>query len=209
MFRYCALVVVLFFSLSMLAADSVETVSTPPPVVESLKNAVAATGYRAVSGGKAIAEVWPAKEVKGEKSGGEGALYPEIPKGAFAGVVRLPNGGGDFRGQKIAAGVYTMRYALLPADGNHIGVAPGPDFVLLVAVDSDTSPETAVPYPRLVKMSAKSAGTNHPAAFSLDPPAKESPSVTQNEAKQTVLTFDVTVNGARIPVGLILIGTGQ
>jgi hypothetical protein len=38
----------------------------------------------------------------------------------------------DFRGQQVPVGFYTLRYALIPDDGNHLGVSPNPDFLLLI-----------------------------------------------------------------------------
>ena len=54
-------------------------------------------------------------------------------------MANFPKGMSDYRGQAIPPGSYTLRYAMLPQDGNHMGVAPNPDFLLAIpaAIDSD------------------------------------------------------------------------
>ncbi len=56
-------------------------------------------------------------------------------------MVRFPQGMSDYRGQSLPPGVYTLRYQLLPQDGNHMGVAPNPDFLLASPAASDSRPE--------------------------------------------------------------------
>jgi hypothetical protein len=193
-----------------LAADKVESAGALTKGPDAVRAAVVEKGFRVtLASGKVAAELWPAKETAGGSNGSGSAVYPALTSGVFAGVVALPAGGEDFRGQKIPAGVYTMRYCLLPTDGNHMGVAPNPDFFLLVPIDIDAAPATAIPYMRLVKMSAKAAGTNHPAAFQLSAPGATVPGAATNEQKQTVFTFELSVSGKKIPVGMIVAGTAE
>ena len=51
-------------------------------------------------------------------------LYGALPEGALLGVVHFPKATTDFRSQTIKAGFYTLRYGLIPQDGNHMGVNP-------------------------------------------------------------------------------------
>ncbi len=191
------------------AQAKVETAPSSPDAPEAIKSAVVANALRVTSGAKGLATVWAAKAITGEKNGSGDALYPELPKGAFSGVITFTAPAQDFRGQKIAAGTYTLRYAQLPGDGNHLGVAPNPDFFLLVPLALDTDPAVPIPYARLVKVSAKAAGTNHPAAFSLASAAKSVPSVEVNDKGHTILTFELSVNGAKLPVGFIVAGVAE
>jgi hypothetical protein len=119
-----------------------------------------------------------------------GALYPELANAEFVGVVSLPKGMADFRGQPIPVGVYTLRYQLLPQDGNHLGVAPNPDFLLAIPVASDPNPEQGYLYKKLVALSAKTTGTNHPAVIALDTPGEPGSAVGD---KQGTVVFTVTV----------------
>jgi hypothetical protein len=199
-----------------LAADKVEAIGALTKAPDAVRAAVSEKGYRVtLADGKVAAELWPAKDVAagstaaGNDADAGAALYPTLTVGVFAGVITLPNGGQDFRGQKIAAGTYTLRYCLLPSDGNHMGVAPNRDFFLLVPVDSDTAPATIIPYARLVKMSAKAAATNHPAAFQLAATGATSPGVASDEQKHVIFTFELSVGGKKTPVGIIVVGTAE
>ncbi len=205
-------VALLYVALSCLAfaADKVETIGPLAKGPDAVRAAVVEKGFRiTLADGKVAAELWPARDVaSGTRDSGE-ALYPALSAGVFAGVIGLPTGGQDFRGQKIPAGTFTMRYCLLPSDGNHMGVAPNRDFFLLVPVDSDTAPETVIPFARLVKLSAKAAATNHPAAFQLAAPGATSPSAATNDQKQTIFTFDLSVGGKKVQIGMIVVGTAE
>ena len=81
------------------------------------------------------------KQIASQDKDVPGALYPKLAASAFVGIVRLPQGMSDYRGQSIPAGTYTLRYELLPQDGNHMGVAPNPDFLLASPVADDSRPE--------------------------------------------------------------------
>src|SRR5271167_319251 len=135
---------------------------------DELKHAVEDKGYRVTLNDGWTAEFWFAKQLKTAQKDVPGALYPELANAEFVGVVNLPKGMTDFRGQAIPAGAYTLRYQLLPQDGNHMGVSPNPDFLLAIPIASDPNPEQGYLYKKLVGLSAKSTGTNHPAVIALD-----------------------------------------
>jgi hypothetical protein len=179
-----------------------------PGATDSLKQAVEAKGYRVTLDGGGTAEFWFAKQVKTTAKDVPGALYPELANGEFIGAVNLPKGMTDFRGQAIPAGVYTLRYQLLPQDGNHMGVAPNPDFLLAIPADSDPNPEQGYLYKKLVALSAKTTGTNHPAVIALDT-AGEPSNVVVNE--QGTAVFSVTVpssgDGGTEKLGIVVKGT--
>lgn len=137
-------------------------------VSDALKQAVEDKGYRITLGGGWTADFWFAKQIKTAAKDVPGALYPDLANAEFVGVVSLPKGMTDFRRQAIPPGVYTLRYQLLPQDGNHMGVAPNPDFLLAIPVASDPDPEQGYLYKKLVALSAKTTGTNHPAVIALD-----------------------------------------
>ena len=203
-----ALAIALSFAVAALAQAKVESIAAVPTASESITKAVADHALRFTSAGNTI-QLWPARSVAGDANAADGALYPDLPRGAFAGVIQFSSEAADFRGQKIPAGTYTLRYAVLPADGNHLGVAPSPDFFLLVPVSNDVNPDALLPYPRLIRLSAKAAGTNHPAAFSLVAASKSSPSVSTDEKGHVSVTFDLNVNGKSLPVALIVIGVAE
>ena len=174
------------------AAPQVERIGalTAPGASAALKQAVEDKGYRITLDGGWTAEFWFAKQLKTAAKNVPGALYSELTNAEFVGVVNLPKGMADFRGQAIPAGVYTLRYQLLPQDGNHMGVAPNPDFLLAIPLASDPNPEQGYLYKKLVTLSAKTTGTNHPAVIALD--TAGDPSSVAGDA-QGVMVFTVTV----------------
>ena len=135
-----------------------------------------------------------------------GALYPDLANGQFVGVVTFPKGNADYRGQAIPAGTYTLRYQYIPQDANHMGVSPNPDFLLASPLASDTAPSDNLPLKRLVALSAKTTGTQHPAVIALAP-AGTPGSVTKDDQGMTVLTVEVpTAAGKSEKIGIILKG---
>ena len=166
-----------------------------PAASDALKQAVEEKGYRVTLDHAWTAEFWFAKQIKTAAKDVPGALYPELANAEFVGVVNLPKGMTDFRGQAIPAGVYTLRYQLLPQDGNHLGVAPNPDFLLAIPVASDPDPEQGYLYKKLVALSAKTTGASHPAVIALDT-AGEPGSAVGDTQGTVVFTVAVPSSGA-------------
>src|SRR5271166_5897614 len=172
---------------------------------DALKHSVEDKGYRVTLDDGWTAEFWFVSKIKTATKDVPGALYPELANGEFVGVVSLPKGMTDFRGQAIPAGVYTLRYQLLPQDGNHLGVAPNPDFLLAIPIASDPDPEQSYFYKKLVALSAKSTGTNHPAVIALDSAGE--PGSIAKEANLTVFTVTLTTSaGAPEKFGIVVKG---
>ena len=199
--------VVILCGLSVLAqSPEVERISTAP---EGLSHDVTAAleekGYRVALDDGWTAELWLAKSPKLSSGGGAEALYPELSNGEFVGVLHLPKGMTDFRGQAVPAGTYTLRYQLLPQDGNHLGVAPNPDFLLAIPAASDTKPDAVYPYEKLVALSAKATGT-HPAVIAMEK-AGEPGTATVDDQKLFVLTVNIpSAAGKPEPAGIVLKG---
>jgi len=115
-----------------------------------------------------VCEIWfRSAAPAGPKSAEEGVTLPLIPQGALLGVLRFPARGSDRRGQPIKPGVYTLRYSLQPVNGDHQGVAPQRDFLLMTPADADKDPNSTPKFDDLVAMSRKASGTPHPAVLSL------------------------------------------
>jgi hypothetical protein len=174
---------------------------------DELKHAVEDRGYRVTLDDGWTAEFWFAKQLKTATKDVPGALYPELTNAEFVGVVSLPKGMTDFRGQAIPAGAYTLRYQLLPQDGNHLGVAPNPDFLLAIPVTSDRDSEQRYLYKKLIALSAQSTGTSHPAVIAMD--SAGDPGSVSKDA-QSVTTFSIAVPtsaGATEKLGIIVKGT--
>ena len=195
-------------------SGKIETIgpATDSSISDAVKKALESKGYRIIlNGGSAEAEVWlrrtvPTKDAKKEESD---ALYPQLAESTLFGVISFLHATTDYRGEPIKAGVYTLRYELLPNDANHLGVAPNPDFLLLIPAAEDPSPETVFNFRDLVALSSKATGTSHPAPMSLVPAQGGTPlSVSKDSEDHWIFSATVTLaSGANLPFGLVVKGT--
>jgi hypothetical protein len=177
-------------SSAALAADyAVAPLEQAPPkgVSAEISKLLAPAALKITRGNRVECEIWllkqwPAKE--GFKPS-TSILYP-FEMGELMGVIHFPRKAGDFRGQEIPSGVYTLRYALQPEDGNHIGTSETRDFLLMLPVAADTA---AKPLDKdlLFKLSKEAAETTHPAMLSLLPAkagAASTPAMEHDEARE-------------------------
>ena len=205
--------VFLLLSTLALAAPKVEKIGRLTEGSDKLQAALSSDGYRVyLPNTLACCDVWLAKSVTARKKDVTGANYPEFHESEFLGVIVFPkDGGGDFRGQTIRPGAYTMRYEMLPTDGNHMGVAPYPDFVLLIPVADDPDPAATYDFGKMVELSAKASRTAHPAAFEMMPPGMgDTPGVTQTDDGWIVFQGTVaTDDGKGMKIALVLKGSGE
>ncbi len=197
-----------FFVLGTCALAQVTRIGAPSAAnaSEELNHALEDKGYRVLDDGW-TAEFWFAKQLKTTTRDVPGALYPELANGEFVGLVNFPKGMTDFRGQAIPAGAYTLRYQLLPQDGNHLGVSPNPDFLLAIPAGSDPNPQQDLPFKKLVALSTKTTGTNHPAVIALENVTE--PNILEKRANGVVV-FDVqvpTASGGMEQLGIVVKGT--
>jgi len=169
--------------------------------------AVEAMGYRVTLEDGWTAEFWLARNLKTEKKEAPGAICPELSDGEFVAVVRFPQGMTDYRGQSLPAGYYTLRYQLLPQDGNHMGVSPNPDFLLASPAADDARPEQTYVLRKLVALSAKSTGTGHPAVIALEAAGKAG-TVVKEEAGDIVFSLAVaSAAGPSERLGIVIKGS--
>jgi hypothetical protein len=168
----------------------VEALAEPAPseVAEGIAKLLSPTGFKISSdSGRATAEIWLRAELpaKADFEASNTVLYPFTP-GELLGVVRFPRRAADFRGQKIASGVYTIRYAQQPEDGNHVGTSETRDFLLMAPAAADTEP-APVEAEALVALSTQASETTHPAMLSLlsakDAKPTDAPQVMHNEER--------------------------
>lgn len=196
-----------------MAAPKAEKIGAFAEGSDKLKAVLAMEGYRVyLPNTLACCEVWLAKSVEAKKKDVPGAYYPEFHESEFLGVIKFgKDGGGDFRGQTIKPGAYTMRYEMLPTDGNHMGVAPYPDMVLLIQIGDDPDPAATFDFGRMIELSAKASGTQHPAAFEMMPAgASDEAAVTQTDDGWIVFQAAVTTaDGKPMKVAFVVKGSGE
>jgi hypothetical protein len=201
----CHIVIAAICTTALAQSAKVEHTGPPPAATSTeIKAAVEDKGYRVTLDDGWTADLWFVKELKLTKTDSPGALYPELSNSEFVGLISLPKGMTDFRGQAIPAGIYTLRYQLLPADGNHLGVSPNPDFLLAIPIANDAKPEAQYSFDKLVALSAKSTGA-HPGVIAMEK-AAEPGTASLNDQNMLVMTVSV---GAAKPEKLGLVLKGQ
>ena len=194
----------------------------PPPALESMKEEaprgiaeaqrrdLAPTGTRVLRSGKPLIDVWfrSAVPTAGPRTG-KGILYGALIPGSLIGVVRVHDGASDFKGQKIAAGLYTLRYAVQPDDGDHFEVTESRDFLLLCEAAEDATPE-ALDAKALQKLSSRINGKKHPSVLSLTAgKGGARPRVgTEPAREKTVLEVEVPASGGK-SIGLAIVVAGK
>jgi hypothetical protein len=177
------------------------------PVVEQL----ASKGVSVKIANGPAADFW---FVKSLKIGGNGATakWSDVAEGALVGAVRLSADYRDIRGRVVKAGVYTLRYGIQPDNGDHLGVSPFRDFLLLspAAGDADPAPKG---HDGTIELSKASVGGSHPGVWSVDPPDAKAPAL---QLHKTDLGHDAVI--VEVPVdrgdksagmlrfGIVLIG---
>lgn len=145
--------------------DTAATV--PSDIPGPFTQLLAKNGTKITSGGNVYCELWLDSTMpSGPASSESGLTLPTIPHGALLGIVRFPAQAQDRRGQAIKPGIYTLRYSYYPANGNHQGVAPQRDFLVLSRIADDTDPNAKPDFDTLMNMSRKASGTPHPLVIS-------------------------------------------
>jgi hypothetical protein len=182
---------------------------TAEGVQDAIKAALEPNGHRVKEpGGAVLVEVWLAKAIPNEKPADQprGSDFPTLPVGALVGVIRYAKAGGDFRGQPIQPGVYTMRFNLQPEDGDHQGASPRRDHVLLTPASVDADPNSRPGFDDLVAMSRKASGTAHPQVLFLMAPesAASFPSVHHAHGREALL-----VKGGSQALGIVVVGKAE
>jgi hypothetical protein len=140
-----------------------------------------------------------------------GLTYREIAEGTLVGAVKLDKPFVDFRKQEIPAGVYTLRLAVQPENGDHHDTAPHQDFALLSPAGADKSVEPVEPKD-LVKLSRKVLDSDHPAVMLLFPhhgPEEKPELVTQKDDIRCVrLRRPVTAGEKKASLGVSVVVQG-
>jgi hypothetical protein len=213
MLRRHAILAALFLALGPLPAGAQDLVvkpgATPPPaeLAEPIR-ALLAEPSITVTRGDVLLEFWWATLLP-VKPGASGApAWASIADGAVVGALRVDKPLPDIRGMSIKPGVYTLRYALQPQDGDHMGASPFREFLLVAPAAIDTAAEPAG-YKGAVALAKKTVGKPHPASLSLDPPAASGDpgAIVTNDAGHKAVVFRVPVaGGGQLTFGLILVG---
>ena len=189
-------------------AHTLESAGAPPsdlsPAISALMQK---DGMKVMDGKKVVCEIWlRATAPAGAKSAEENVTLPNIPHGALLGAIRFTATGADRRGQQIKPGVYTMRYSNFPQNGDHQGVAPQRDFLVISKASDDQDAAAAPAFTDLVALSQKAMGTPHPGVFSFwKEEAAAKPGISQEGEHDWVLRGKL----GDIPVAIIVVGKAE
>ncbi|MBM3773585.1 MAG: hypothetical protein FJW37_00295 [Acidobacteria bacterium] len=186
----------------------IESGAQPPAGLAPEMAALLQSGIQVIGpGGAVFAEIWfRAAAPKGVKTSEEGVAFPEVPHGALLGAIRFPGPGADRRGQTLRPGVYTLRFSLHPINGDHLGVAPQRDFLVLAPAAEDRDAGATPAFEALMDMSRKVSGTPHPAVLSLSSASGDTfPRLEKEGGHDWVLMAKI----GDLPVALIVIGKAE
>lgn len=185
------------------------TEAAPSDLAEPLVRVLGAGGLRVTLAQVAI-DFWWAKAVlpvAGNRSAAAG-IWRDVAEGTLIGAMRLTGPVRDLRGRTLKPGVYTLRFALQPVNGDHIGVSPYREFLLAspAAADQGVDPPG---HEGTVSLSRQAVGASHPAVFSVDPLATTAApgTVTTNEAGHEAIVVEIPMGAGRaLRFGLVLVG---
>jgi len=199
---------------AQVAAPSVEPLkdSAPVELAEAQRRMLAPTGHRVLRAGQPLIDLWFRNAVPtAEPRQGKGILYGALVPGSFIAAGRIHDGASDFKGQKIAPGLYTLRYAVQPDDGDHQDVTESRDFLLLCDAAADATPGD-LDEKTLRTISARINGKKHPSVLYLTGRKGGSrPRVTtQSSPLRTVLEVDVSgTGGTTLALAIVVDGKAE
>jgi hypothetical protein len=165
--------------------------------------------------GSPVAELWFRKELPSKATPEQvknGLTYQELEETTLIGAARFTRPWSDYRKQKIAAGVYTLRLGFQPMDGDHMGTAPHNEFLLLIPANLDPKPDR-METKELRELSTKASKTSHPAVLLLFPNAKpeDKPRLVDKGTGHLALAIksDALAAGQKAPLGFALTLVGH
>jgi hypothetical protein len=187
------------------------TTPVPDGLAKPVAALVAPGGVRVVGAkGPVTLDFWwvaglPMKE-------GSTVAWSDVEEGTLVGAVNISADYRDIRGRIIKAGLYTLRYGIQPQNGDHLGVSPFRDFLLVspAAVDKDPAPHG---HDGTIELSKQAIGGSHPGVLSIDPPVANAAPLslhrTELDHDAVIMEVPVTRSGkaaGTLKFGLVLVG---
>jgi hypothetical protein len=185
---------------------------TDAAVPETVRTVLDAKGYSVrLDDSSVAAEIWFRKDLPAQpKKETPDVIYDRLAESLLVGVLHFAQNSTDYRGQAVPAGFYTLRYELIPNDGNHLGVAPSRDFLLLVPAGADPGPDKILKFQEVVALSRQASRSKHPAPLSLLPAegTGTAPAVSKDDQDHYIFSAGVKlVGGENMPIALVVKGT--
>jgi len=187
-----------------------DAAGAPPEELSEGVRSVLGEGYRATLADGTKLDLWLRSEWPGEgqMEGVFGIEYGFVTASALVGALRLETPWIDYRETRLDPGVYTLRYWIQPADGDHMGVSEYRDFLVLLPAADDTDPETLYEQEALVEHGKVASGRVHPGVVALFPVWDEiegPAAIVRNEIDQWTLAVALEDR----TVGLVIEGFGE
>lgn len=192
------------------------TEAAPQELAPAVREALAGEALRVVGPNGTLAELWLRKAIPAKVNPSQelGVSLGQLAEGTLVAAVRFPANLKDYRRQQVKPGVYTLRYALIPVDGNHQGVAPQRDFLLASPAAVDQSPDT-ITRDATLDLSRKTTGTKHPSVWSLaaveGQPASLPAVIHQEDGDLWVLEFRAQIQSgsaaSAVAMALVVVGS--
>ncbi len=159
------LVSLFMFAAAAFSQYTVAPAGAPPAEASALASLLQKDGAKIAGPGGSTAEFWLLAAMPPAGTAEANATLA-IAHGALLGVARVTGPYADRRGLPIKPGVYTLRYSVYPANGDHQGVAPQRDFLILSRIADDKDPKSSPAFDPLMDLSRKASGTPHPICLS-------------------------------------------
>ena len=159
-----------------------------------------------VSKGPATLEFWWVDGLS-VKAGAAAPSWADVEEGALVGAVNVSTEFRDIRARVIKPGVYTLRYGIQPDNGDHLGVSPFRQFLLLSPAALDTDPQPRG-HDGTVEISKEAIGGSHPAVWSIDPPAAKAAVLQphKTELDHDAIVMEIPVVRDAEPAGTLRFG---
>jgi len=185
-------------------AATVEPAGPPPAKLPAaISGMLQKDGIRVLDGKKVVMELWfRTTKPTGPKNTEDAISLTDIPQGSFLGVANFPEKGSDRRGQTVKPGVYTLRLGFFPPNGDHQGVAPQRDFLVLSRIEDDQDPSTTPAFEALMTAARKASGTPHPLVFSVWKSDAGKSGIAQEGESDWVLQAKI----GDVPLAMIVVG---
>jgi hypothetical protein len=153
---------------SLALGHTIEPAGAPPADLNpAIAGVLQKDGIRVLDGKTVVAELWFRTNLpSGPKTTEDAVTLATVPHGALLGAIRLPERGADRRGQTLKPGLYTLRFSYHPQNGDHQGVEPQRDFLVLSPAADDKDPNANLGFNALMELSRKASSTPHPAVLS-------------------------------------------
>lgn len=170
MIRFLVSTVLMSAALASAEQYKLEPAGAPPSELSpAIVSALQDKGHKVLTAdGKVWCEVWFVKSPTKIPTTSEAEVtWKTVAPLSLVGAIRWPAQGYDRRGQTIKPGVYTLRYANYPINGDHLGVAPQRDFLVMSPADADQKTEPLAKFDDLMALSKKVSAAAHPAVLSM------------------------------------------